>query len=320
LVIVPGVHVARAVGAVGRMMIRAGALILLFVAYQLWGTGIHTTRAQDSLEQEFRDQQAELSELPGEPSSDTSTPPPSPSSTLPVQVAPTTLEPPARGDAVGSISIPEIGSDFYMVEGVELRWLEEGPGHFPQTPMPGQAGNAALAGHRTTYKAPFNRIDELQPGDQIFVETLQGQFTYEVLPQPSDEGEAPSGHYIVGPYASEILSDKGDNRLTLMACHPKYSAAQRIVVEAKLVGNPAPPTPRSVEEDPIEDLAGGDDSARASAIFFSLAAIAVWFGTWLFGHHFRKLKWPAYIVALPFFAVLLFLAFDYINQLLPAAY
>jgi sortase A len=301
------------------MLIGAGVLILLFVAYQLWGTGIYTTRAQDELEQEFKAQQAELSELPGEPSSDTSTPPPSTTSTLPIQVAPATLEPPARGDAIGSISIPEIGSDFYMVEGVELRWLEEGPGHFPQTPIPGQAGNAALAGHRTTYKAPFNRIDELKPGDQIFVETLQGKFTYEVLPQPSDDGE-PSGHYIVGPYATEILSDKGDNRLTLMACHPKYSAAQRIVVEAKLVGNPAPPTPRSVEPDTIEDLAGGDDDARASALFFSLAAVAVWFGTWLFSQHFRKLKWPAYIVVFPFFAVLLFFAFDNINKLLPAAY
>jgi sortase A len=303
------------------MMIRAGVLLLLFVAYQLWGTGIHTTQAQENLEEEFRAEQEQLGALPGEPSSDTSTPPSTvPSSTLPVQVAPGTLEVPARGDAIGSISIPDIGSDFFMVEGVDLRWLQEGPGHFPQTPMPGQAGNAALAGHRTTYKAPFNRIDELEPGDQIFVETLQGQFTYEVLPQPGDEGEPPSGHVIVGPYATEILADKGDNRLTLMACHPKYSASQRIVVEAKLVGNPAPATPHSVEADPIDDLAGGDSGARAAAVIFSLAAIAVWFGTWLFAHRFRKLKWPAYIVALPFFAVLLFFAFDNINQLLPAAY
>jgi sortase A len=308
------------------MMIRAGVLILLFVAYQLWGTGLHTSQAQDDLKAEFRSQQEQLGPLPGEfpdePSSDTTL---APTTTLPPQAAPTTDAPPDRGAPVGFIQIPQIGAEFYMVEGVELRWLQEGPGHFPQTPLPGQAGNAALAGHRTTYKAPFNRIDELKPGDQIFIETLQGKFTYEVLAQPdnnanSDGDSEPSGHRIVGPNATEILDDKGDNRLTLMACHPKYSASQRIVVEAKLVGNPAPSTPRSAEPDTIEDLAGGNDSARRPAIFFSLAAIALWFATWLFAHFYRRWKWPAYIVALPFFAVLLFFAFDYINQLLPAAF
>lgn len=309
--------ILRAVGAIGRMMIRVGVLILLFVAYQLWGTGLHTTQAQDQLEEEFRAQQEQVAPLPDEGTSDTTAPP---ATLAPAPAAPSTDQPPERGAPVGFISIPTIGAEFYIVEGVELRWLQEGPGHFPQTPMPGQAGNAALAGHRTTYKAPFNRIDELAPGDQITVVTLQGTFTYEVLPQPSDDGSPPSGHYIVGPYATEILDDKGDNRLTLMACHPKYSAAQRIVVEAKLVGNPAPATPRSEEPDTIDDLAGGNDSARRPAIFFSLAAIALWFGVWLFAHYHRRWKWPAYLVALPFFAVLLFFAFDYINQLLPAAY
>lgn len=303
------------------MMIRVGVLLLLFVAYQLWGTGLHTSRAQDDLQSEFREQQAQVAELPGEgtstPATDTTD---TTAATLPPQVAAPTDVPPERGEAIGFISIPQIGAEFYIVEGVELRWLQEGPGHFPQTPLPGQAGNAALAGHRTTFKAPFNRIDELEPGDQFFVETLQGKFTYEVLPQASADGGPPSGHYIVGPTATEILDDKGDNRLTLMACHPKYSAKQRIVVEAELVGNPAPPTPRSDQPDTVEDLAGGNDSARRPALFYSLAAIALWFATWLFAHRYRQWKWPAYLVALPFFAVLLFVAFDYINQLLPAAY
>jgi sortase A len=293
------------------MMVRAGVLILLFVAYQLWGTGLQTTRAQDELEREFKQQQAQLGQLPGEPASDT---------TLPPSVAPADLPPPDRGRPIGFISIPDIGADFYMVEGVELRWLQDGPGHFPQTPMPGQPGNAALAGHRTTWKAPFNRIDELDPGDQISVETLQGQFTYEVLPQPAEDGGEPKGHYIVGPYATEILDDKGDNRLTLMACHPKYSARQRIVVEAKLVGNPAPPTPRSTTPETLEDLAGGDDSARRPAVVFSVIAIAIWFAAWFVAHRYRRWRWLSYLVALPFFAVALFMAFDFINRLLPAAY
>jgi sortase A len=313
------VRAAQVIGAIGRMMVRVGALVLLFVTYQLWGTGLQTTRAQDSLQDQFEAQRSELGRLPGEDGSTATTAAEVPT-TLPPAVAPSDLPPPERGDPVGFISIPRIGADFYIVEGVELRWLQEGPGHFPETPMPGQAGNAAIAGHRTTFKAPFNRIDELAPGDTISVETLQGTFTYEVLPQPGSDGGPALGHAVVSPYATEILDDKGDNRLTLMACHPKYSARQRIVVEAKLVGNPAPPTPTSSEPDTIEDLAGGNDAARGPAIVFSLAAITVWFAAWFVGHRYRSWRWPAYLIALPFFAVLLFVAFDFINQLLPAAY
>ena len=97
-----------------------------------------------------------------------------------------------------------------MVEGVDLKYLSEGPGHFPGTPLPGQAGNAAVAGHRTTYKAPFNRIDELQPGDKIFITTLQGHFTYKVMAQAPDQPGGPAlGHRIVKPNAVEILGRQG---------------------------------------------------------------------------------------------------------------
>jgi sortase A len=317
------VPIARITGFTGRMMIRAGILILLFVAYQLWGTGLHTARAQDSLRDEFRAKQAELGQLPGESppaTPDTSTT--TSSTTLAPTTAATDIAIPAPGEPIGFISIPDIASDFYMVEGVDLRWLEEGPGHFPSTPLPGQPGNAALAGHRTTYKAPFNRIDELQAGALIFIETLQGKFTYEVLPQPVEPGDPPTAHYIVGPRQTEILDDKGDNRLTLMACHPKYSAAQRIVVEAKLVSNPAPPTPRPPAATVTlpGDLAGGDNGARLPALALSVAAIAVWVAAWYVGRRKSSWKWPAYAIAFPFFAVLLFFAFDNINRLLPAAY
>lgn len=328
------VQVVAVIGAVGRMMIRAGILLLLFVAYQLWGTGLHTDRAQDSLGRAFRTQQEALglatepaptTTLPSEGAAGTTT-------TAPPVTAPADLPPLAPGDVVGNISIPQIGADFYIVEGTDLRWLQEGPGHFTNTPLPGQPGNSAIAGHRTTYKAPFNRIDELVPGDLITVTTLQGTFTYEVLPQDPGNGGDPIGHYIVGPSQVEILDDKGDNRLTLMACHPKYSAAQRIVVEAKLVSPPAPPTPLPTVSDggadaaaPTTlpgDLVGGNDSARLWAVLFSTAAIAVWVGAWYVGRRQRDWRWRgvAYVVAFPFFAVLLFFAFDFINQLLPGAY
>ncbi len=334
----PPVQILAAIGAVGRMMIRVGVLLLLFVAYQLWGTGLHTDRAQSSLAQEFKAQQEALAAgLPGEATSSSSTTvasTPADPATNPTtattataatpQTAPTDVPAPAEGDPIGSISIPDIGADFYIVEGTDLRWLEEGPGHFMSTPLPGQPGNAAIAGHRTTYKAPFNRIDELQPGALITVTTLQGTFTYEVLPQTTADG-ATVGHYIVGPGAMEILDDKGDNRLTLMACHPKYSAAQRIIVEAKLTTPPAPPTPRAEPAEaptslPGDDLAGGNDSARLWAVVFSVGAVALWFGAWYVGHRNKRWRWPAYAIALPFFVVLLFLSFDFINQLLPGAY
>lgn len=301
------------------MMIRAGVLVLLFVVYQLWGTAIHTAQAQDELEEEF---QQRLSQVAAATTTTADTVSPT---TAPPVTAAADIPPPAPGDPIGRILIPTIGVDFYFVQGVDLDYLEDGPGHFPNTPLPGQPGNAALAGHRTTYAAPFHRLDELDPGDQVTVETFQGTFTYEVLPQEGNPGEPPKGHFIVAPTQVEILDDAGDDRLTLMACHPKYSAAQRIVVSAELVGNPAPPTPLP-QQDVVantfvgEDLAGGDDRARLPAISWSLAMVAVWVGAWLFGRRWPRGRWLAYAVAFPVWLVFLYAAFENINQLLPNAY
>jgi len=320
-----GVTFTQGLGVVGRFMIRAGTLILLFVVFQLWGTGIHTAQAQDDLGREFKSAQQQL-EGSTHPTTSVTTgssspvAPPTPASADSIPV-------PAEGAPIGVISIPRIGADFYMVEGTDLRWLKEGPGHFAGTPMPGQAGNAAIAGHRTTYKAPFNRIDELEPGDKISVLTLQGTFTYEVLPQaPSDPGGPALGHRIVSPKAIEILDNKGDNRLTLMACHPKYSASERIVVEAKLVGNPAPGAPSVA---PVSGtsfssvgLAGGDQSARQAAILWSALAMLIWFVAWYISK-FRLRSWwriIPYAVLIPFFTVALYASFENITRLLPGAY
>ena len=124
-----------------------------------------------------------------------------------------------------------------IIAGTRRDDLRKGPGHYINTPLPGQAGNAAIAGHRTTYGAPFGDLDLLEPGDRIVVETFQGLFNYEVLPVETTEGT--SGHSIVTPFDVHVLDDYGDNRITLTACHPKYSARLRIVVQAKLVNAPA---------------------------------------------------------------------------------
>lgn len=338
---------ARVLGGVGRVMIAAGVLILLFVVYQLWGTGLRTAAAQDQLREQFRamqeaaEQTTTLPALDDATSTTTTTDPATTDPDAPTPtIAPPTVAgevPPAKpGEPLGTISIDRIGVDFSFIEGVDLNFLMDGPGHFPSTPFPGQAGNAALAGHRTTWAAPFNRIDELVPGDTITIETLQGTFTYEVIPAPGSEAD-PIGHRIITPTQTEILdqpAEPGVNLLTLMACHPKYSAAQRIVVVGKLVGNPAPTTEKSEESKAASDsggellagpegLAGGDPDARNHAIAWGLLAAAIWLVVYLIARRWswRQIpKWLVYGVGAAVFAVPLFLTFEAINQLLPAGY
>ncbi|MCY4163598.1 MAG: class E sortase [bacterium] len=142
------------------------------------------------------------------------------------------------GEAIARIEIPSLDVKKTVVAGVRSGDLRKGPGHYPATPLPGQAGNAAIAGHRTTYGAPFGQIDKLKPGDEIVITTVQGQFTYQVVPQGAGHG-----HFIVPPSAVEVLNQNFSvhpNRLTLTACHPRGSARQRIIVVAELLGPPAP--------------------------------------------------------------------------------
>ena len=144
---------------------------------------------------------------------------------------------PPQGDALGRISAPKIGLDWVVVEGVGVPDLRTGPGHMPGTPMPGQYGNSVISGHRTTYGAPFNRLDELDPGDRITVETLIGTHTYEVV---SSE--------IVGPTHTWVVKHRDGAWLTLTTCHPKLSSQQRLIVFAKLVDGP--------NAEPIEEYHG----------------------------------------------------------------
>ena len=129
------------------------------------------------------------------------------------------------GDPFARIIIEDINLEAIVVEGTGTAQLRQGPGHYVGTPLPGQPGNVALAGHRTTYGMPFHDIDRLEPGDEIILETIQGErFTYEV-----------TDTQIVLPTATEVIQDFGDSRLTLTSCHPKDSSRERIVVTAHLV-------------------------------------------------------------------------------------
>jgi sortase A len=127
------------------------------------------------------------------------------------------------GQAMGRITMPRIGVSDVFVEGTGSGDLRKGPGHYPGTPLPGEHGTVAIAGHRTTYGAPFRRIDELEPGDRIDLRMPYGDFTYRV-----------ERTRIVPPTETSVTARVDHDRLILSACHPLYSAAKRIVVFARL--------------------------------------------------------------------------------------
>jgi sortase A len=128
-----------------------------------------------------------------------------------------------EGGPVGRIKVGKIGLDEVVVQGTGTGDLRRGPGHYPDTPLPGARGTVAVAGHRTTYGAPFRRLDQLGRGDRIEMLMPYGRFTYTV-----------ERTRIVPPTATWVTNRAAHDRLVLTACHPLYSAAQRIVVFARL--------------------------------------------------------------------------------------
>jgi sortase A len=129
-----------------------------------------------------------------------------------------------RGDPVGKLKMPSIGRSYVVVEGTDLGTLRKGPGHYPGTPLPGEGGTVGVAGHRTTYGAPFRTVDKLKRGDQLEMDMPYGRFFYRV-----DKIQ------IVKPNAFWIVGKRKHEMLVLSACHPLYSAARRIVVFSTLV-------------------------------------------------------------------------------------
>jgi sortase A len=133
-----------------------------------------------------------------------------------------------RGDAVGRIRIPKIDASFVVVNGTDTASLRKGPGIYDEVPFPGAPGTTAIAGHRTTYLAPFRRIDRLARGDEIVLDMPYARLEYEVQEKR-----------IVPPTEVSVVKRVAFDRLVLSACHPLYSAAKRIVVFARLVGERA---------------------------------------------------------------------------------
>jgi sortase A len=128
-----------------------------------------------------------------------------------------------EGHAIGRIKIDRIGLNMVVIQGTDTASLEKGPGHYRVTSIPGQPGTVAIAGHRTTYLAPFRHIDEIRDGDEIRIEMPYAAFTYVV-----------QRHEVVDPGDVGIIKPVGFDQLVLTACHPPYSAAHRYAVFAKL--------------------------------------------------------------------------------------
>lgn len=240
-------------GLLGRTLVVIGLLMLGFVGYQLWGTGIETARAQADLRERLDERLAPVAadqvasaatvdetaiptstvapvptsttaDVVGAETSTTSTETPATAAGEP-SVTATRAEPFLPGDPIARLEMPSIGTDHIVVAGIGVEELRLGPGHFPDTPLPGQLGNAAIAGHRTTYGQPFHDVDRLVVGDDIVVTTEAGRFTYVV-----------DDIAIVLPSDYQVVStvDRSRATLTLTSCHPKWSAAQRIIVHADL--------------------------------------------------------------------------------------
>lgn len=209
----------RAGLAVSALLLAAGLAILAGVAWQLWGTGIATARAQHRLGQQFRSVVAQA----------TSKPAPASSGAADVVGTPGGPEhsPAAVGGLFGHLVIPRIGLNDYVVEGVGETQLAEGPGHYPGTAQIGGQGNVGIAGHRTTYGAPFYDLNELQAGDVVYISNTAGQtFTYRV-----------TTHLIVSPSDGAVLDPTTVPSLTLTTCNPRFSATNRLVVTATLVAS-----------------------------------------------------------------------------------
>jgi sortase A len=316
----------RLLGATGRVLITTGILLLLFVAYQLWGTGIYEARAQSKLRNQVQDTLEAHGQTPLGATTTTAPDPSTVSTTPPTTVAPPPITVPANGEGLGFIRIEKIGLGTgdppeAVVEGVDVDDLRKGPGHYPSTPLPGQEGNAAIAGHRTTYGAPFGDVNNLVKGDTIVVQTVQGTFTYRVDQDP----------FAVDPNDGDVLLPDPDPTrtghflatLTLTTCDPPFSAAQRLIVKASLElpagAAPLPPSP-GTSGSAVRKISGlsGDRSSRLPALLWGIIVAIVGLLWWWLFHRYPR--WTSWFVGVVPFVVALFVFYTYLERMLPSNY
>ncbi|PWB97895.1 class E sortase [Salinibacterium hongtaonis] len=220
-------------GVLGELFVTAGVLVFLFLGWQLWLNDILVGNEQ-------RDSAVALSESLSEAAT-TAPPAETTAPTAPPVESDASVDhgdPPvstvavAGGKAFATLYIPRFGSDYIRViaEGVSLTQVlnkkDLGVGHYPETQLPGEVGNFALAAHRTTWGAPFKKVGELQVGDAIYVQTVDGWYTYRYR---NLEYVRPTGVGVIEPIPQAPGVAPGERYITLTSCNPMFSAAERIV-------------------------------------------------------------------------------------------
>jgi sortase A len=290
---------------VGKVLIVGGLVVLLFVAYEVWGTGLITSRHQNALRQQFdRNLRAHHVAVPAAGSTPSTLPTPT---TVPIQAVQATVAPPADGAPIGIIDIPKIGADYVVVEGTSESDLERGPGHYAGTALPGNPGNAAIAGHRTTYLKPFYNLDQLAPGDPIYVTTTQGRFQYNVVDT-----------LVVDPTDVGVLNPTPTPTLTLTTCNPRFSASTRMVVQANLVTPVVAAVPVTKKPVAAKPTLVGDQGGWRDALLWGLACLAFGLVAWRVWRRWRR--WWVPVTSVVGLLVLLYVFFGAINPLLPQGY
>jgi sortase A len=314
--------VRRGVREIGLAMITGGFVVLLFVAYQLFGTTLTEQHDQSRLAHQFASALHDGGQVTaGAPAPGTGGGGDSPTvSGGTVDLSPST----PTGSAVDHLVIPRIGVDKFVVQGTAQADLMEGPGHYVGTPFPGQRGNAAIAGHRTTYGAPFFRLNELRTGDRIYVTNTRGRtFVYHVVRQEI----VPAS----GPEATAVLANTATTELTLTTCNPRFEAINRLVVVADLSGRPAPtptptppPTPTPVVASTprvavgAPNLGRGDGGAWPPALGYGAGFVLLWIATRLAVNRTRRWRRAgALVVGILICAVPLWFCFENVVRLLP---
>lgn len=288
----------RIIGVVGRVLVVLGLVLLYYTGYLLWGTSIQTNQAQAELEAELRQshdaaavEQLEAGEIPvARPAGEIK-----------------------LGDPLFQIVIPKIGLHKTVVSGVGDQELKAGPGHFPDAPYPGEKGNVPVSGHRTTYGAPFYRLDELDVGDELFLERDGVRYKYRM-----DEEQ------IVRPTQTEVVDDRGRDELTLTTCHPRYSAAQRLIIHAAFVGAekvPPPPTAGggSADLSTVSNLNPKTTSLPADVIVLSVIALALLLTSLGMTPRFRRVAYTSGLTVVAAAGMWIY-AFPEILKLLPAEF
>ncbi len=305
----------RTIREVGLGLITLGVITFLFIGYQLWGTGVAEAHSQAHLKKAFNTAVAAHHAAdsptvgPGAASGASGTGAAAPASAAP-------------GGAVAHLVIPKIGLNVIVVEGVAEADLRQGPGHYPQTPLPGQDGNSAIAGHRTTYGAPFYSINELKVGDPISLTDTAGRtFVYHVSEPPR----------VVSPSDVSVLDATPFAQLTLTTCNPRFSATSRLVVVARLTSQaplPVTPTPAQTASPPqqsvaptvgaTDNLGSGDGGAWAPALLYGGLFVLLWIGVRLWINRTRRWgRVGAFVVGIGVCLIPLWFCFENVVRLLP---